>query len=171
MNQESDYVDRASELIITNKYMTVATASVEGKPWVAPLAFAYDASCRFFWVSHRNSLHSRLIEQNHEVAIVIFDSSVPEGGAEGIYFDAVAGALDDVGEIEEALLLVNGRRETAAFGFAVPEQVSGQAVKRLYRATPRAVSRLDDDYVEGERINVRRPIDLTALQARLRYRI
>jgi nitroimidazol reductase NimA-like FMN-containing flavoprotein (pyridoxamine 5'-phosphate oxidase superfamily) len=164
MTSENDYLARAREIIVENKYMTVAASSRDGKPWVAPLAYAFDGGCRFYWVSHRESLHSRLIEVNPEVAIVIFDSNAAEGAAEGIYFEATAVALEETAEIEAAILLVNGRRATDAFGYASTEQVSGGAVKRIYRASPHSVSRLADDFVDGQRINLRLPIDLTALQ-------
>ena len=65
--------DRADSMIVTNRYMTLATATKGGDPWISPLFFAYQGG-RFYWYSPKGARHSRLIAQNPRVAITIFDS-------------------------------------------------------------------------------------------------
>jgi nitroimidazol reductase NimA-like FMN-containing flavoprotein (pyridoxamine 5'-phosphate oxidase superfamily) len=72
--------DVASAAIIgANRYLVLSTADERGRPWVSPVYFAADGGSRFFWVSRPGSTHSRNIAERPDVAIVVFDSSVPPG--------------------------------------------------------------------------------------------
>jgi nitroimidazol reductase NimA-like FMN-containing flavoprotein (pyridoxamine 5'-phosphate oxidase superfamily) len=133
----------ARELIEANQYMTLATADADGRPWVSPVWFAHDDYATFFWVSRPEARHSRNVEVRPQVAIVVFDSTVPEYTAEAVYVEAEA---ELVGPAEQDhAISVFSRRSQARGGEAwTLEDVSPPAALRLYRATASAHYLLDD---------------------------
>jgi Pyridoxamine 5'-phosphate oxidase len=118
-------------------YMTLATADTTGRPWVSPVWFATDSDETFLWVSAPETRHSRNIAARPEVAIVIFDSTVPVGRAEALYVEAVAEEL--AGDALEHAIAVYSRRSQAcgARGWNAGD-VLPPARFRLYRATASA---------------------------------
>src|SRR5688500_7311411 len=83
----------ARRLVAENRYLTLGTADADGRPWASPVWFAPAAGATFLWVSSPEARHSRNIAGRPEIAIVIFDSTVPVGGAEALYVEAVAEQL------------------------------------------------------------------------------
>lgn len=88
-----DLSELARRIIDANRYMSLGTANESGHPWVTPVWFASEDYEHFHWVSSPESRHSRNLETRPEVAIAIFDSSVPVGGAQAVYMSGVAGEL------------------------------------------------------------------------------
>ena len=86
---------RAHDVIATNKYLTLATLDGDGVPWVSPVFFSPDGGTRFLWASSPDSLHSRNVAANAEVSLVVYDSSVPIGGARAVYVRAEAAVVPD----------------------------------------------------------------------------
>ncbi|MFJ7772997.1 pyridoxamine 5'-phosphate oxidase family protein [Streptomyces sp. NPDC097107] len=83
-------------LLAQHRYLVLGTADGEGRPWASPVFFAADGQHRVLWVSSPASRHSRNIAARPEVAITVFDTAAPVGGAEAIYLEAAAGpAADD----------------------------------------------------------------------------
>jgi uncharacterized protein YhbP (UPF0306 family) len=134
----------ARRLIKANMYMTIATADGDGRPWVSPVWFAAASDTEFLWVSAPEARHSRNIAVRPEVAIVIFDSTVPVGSAEALYLEAVAERLagDDV---DEAIGIYSARSQACGARAWLPADVLAQAPFRLYRATASARSVLQSD--------------------------
>jgi hypothetical protein len=122
----------ADEILAANRYMTLSTADASGRPWASPVYFAYEAS-EVFWVSYPHRQHSRNIAARPEVAIVVFDSTVPIGGAEAVYMEARA--EQPAGADRERGIAVFSERSVAhgagAWGLADVEREDGI---RLYRA-------------------------------------
>lgn len=85
-----DLWETVPRLLADNRYMVLATADADGKPWATPAYFAPDGTDRLLWVSSPDSRHSRNIAVRPEVAITVFDSHVPVGGAEAVYLEASA---------------------------------------------------------------------------------
>ncbi|CAM5260789.1 hypothetical protein STENM36S_01522 [Streptomyces tendae] len=77
------------------RYLVLGTADAEGRPWVSPVFFAADGPHRVLWVSSPDSRHSRNIAVRPEVAITVFDTAAPVGGAEAVYLEATAGQAAD----------------------------------------------------------------------------
>ncbi|MEV4019513.1 pyridoxamine 5'-phosphate oxidase family protein [Nonomuraea angiospora] len=71
-------------LLTDNRYLVLATADRQGRPWAAPVFFAARDEDRLFWVSAPDSRHSRNIAERPDVAITVFDSHAPTGGAEAL---------------------------------------------------------------------------------------
>ena len=158
-------IEKAKQIIADNIYMTVATASLDGKPWISPVFFAYDDRYNFFWVSNKNSLHSRLIRSNSQVAIVVFDSTAPEGDGDGVYFEAEVFELEDKGEIESAIKTLGERVTKDDFRVKTVDEVTHGGIWRIYKAVPKTVSKLTEgEYINGQYVDKRIQIDLLTLQ-------
>jgi nitroimidazol reductase NimA-like FMN-containing flavoprotein (pyridoxamine 5'-phosphate oxidase superfamily) len=131
---QDDLAAGARELIDANRYMTLATADDDGRPWAAPVWYAHQGDTDFFWVSRPDARHSRSLASRPELAIVIFDSTVPEGEAQAVYVEALAEELGGA-ERERGIAIVSRRSEAqggARWGIA---DVTGAAPHRLYRAS------------------------------------
>ena len=152
---------QAKKIIADNIYMTIASASLDGKPWVSPVFFAYDDSYNLYWVSDKNSRHSNLIRENKKVAVVIFNSKVPEGEGDGVYVDAQAVELNDVREAKEAMSILSARVTQEEFRIKKIGEVTEEGVWRIYKATPQSVSKLKEgEYANGQYVDRRIEINL-----------
>jgi len=95
-------------ILAANRYCVLGTADQAGTPWVTPVFFAPLGADQLCWVSSPNSRHSNNIAGRSTIAITVYDSTVPVGGAEAAYFDAeAAGAGPD--QVEAALAALNAR--------------------------------------------------------------
>jgi predicted pyridoxine 5'-phosphate oxidase superfamily flavin-nucleotide-binding protein len=126
--------DHARSVIDGNRYMALGTVDENGHPWVSPVWFATEDYRNFHWVSSPDAKHSQNLAAHQEVAIAIYDSSVPVGGAQAVYMKGTAGEL--TGGDRDAGLEVFDRvsRQDIGRGFGL-DDVQGSALFRLYRAT------------------------------------
>jgi hypothetical protein len=124
----------ARKVIDANSYMALGTADRAGHPWVSPVWFASEDYRNFHWVSSPDAKHSQNLAAHQEVAIAIFDSSVPVGGAQAVYMKGVAKELTGA-ELEQGLEVFDrvSRRDIGR-GFRM-DDVQGAALFRLYRAS------------------------------------
>jgi pyridoxine/pyridoxamine 5'-phosphate oxidase len=124
----------ARSVIDANRYMALGTADEAGHPWVSPVWFAAVDFRNFHWVSSPDAKHSRNLAARPEVAIAIFDSSVPVGGAQAVYMKGTAKELTEA-ELEAGLEVFDrvSRRDIGR-AFALSD-VQEPALFRLYRAT------------------------------------
>jgi hypothetical protein len=139
----------ARAVIDGERFMTLATADRDGRPWGSPVWFGHDGYREFVWVSHQEVQHSRNIEARPDIAIVIFDSKQTPGDGRAVYMKATAGRSDHGLDIFNAASLAQGMREWT------DADVSGDARLRLYRATSTEWSVLREDR------DIRIPVDLT----------
>jgi nitroimidazol reductase NimA-like FMN-containing flavoprotein (pyridoxamine 5'-phosphate oxidase superfamily) len=131
--RQSDLDAVAREIIDANRYMTMATADGDGRPWAAPVWYAHQGYTEFFWVSRPGARHSRNLATRPEVGIVIFDSAVPEGEGQAVYVEALAEEVDGA-ERERGIGIVSRRSEASGAAPWGVEDVTGPAPLRLYRA-------------------------------------
>lgn len=131
----------AARLVATNRYMTIATADADGRPWVSPVWYAAASDTDFLWVSSPTARHSRNIAARSQVAIVIFDSTVPEGAAEALYLEATAHQLAG-DELTDAIAIYSARSQACGDQAWTAADVVPPARLRLYRATTIARSLL-----------------------------
>jgi nitroimidazol reductase NimA-like FMN-containing flavoprotein (pyridoxamine 5'-phosphate oxidase superfamily) len=84
---DEDNAAVAKAIIDANLYMVLATADRDCNPWVSPVYYAPDGYRDFFWVSRPEARHSRNLSARAggEIAIVIFDSSVPIDTGQAVY--------------------------------------------------------------------------------------
>jgi uncharacterized protein YhbP (UPF0306 family) len=123
----------ARRLVDANMYMTIASADGDGRPWVSPVWYAPMTKTELLWVSSPEARHSRNIADRPEVAIVIFDSTVPVGGAEALYLEAVADELSGEG-VDRAIATYSERSLACGAGAWEAADVLPPAAFRLYRA-------------------------------------
>jgi uncharacterized protein YhbP (UPF0306 family) len=124
----------ARSVIDANRYMALGTADDKGHPWVTPVWFASEDYRNFHWVSSPDAKHSRYLAAEPHVAIAIFDSSVPVGGAQAVYMKGVAEELTGA-ELERGIEIFDRvARMDHGRAYAL-DDVLGSALIRLYRAT------------------------------------
>jgi hypothetical protein len=123
----------AQAIIDANRYMTLATADEHGEPWATPVWYATVDAREFFWVSRPEARHSRNIATRPEVAIVIFNSQVPVGGAEALYVEALAEELEG-DEIERGMGVFSQVSEAQGLSTWTVADVQEPAHLRAYRA-------------------------------------
>jgi uncharacterized protein YhbP (UPF0306 family) len=95
-------------LLGQHRYLVLGTADADGRPWATPVFYAADGEHRVLWVSAPDSRHSRNIAARPEVAITIYDTHAPIGGAEALYLEATAGYVAD-DDRDAALAVLNSR--------------------------------------------------------------
>src|SRR3989344_3218167 len=161
----NEVVKKAKQILASNIYMTIASASKEGEPWISPVFFAYDEYYNLYWTSNKGSKHSQLIRNNPRVAIVIFDSRAPEGEGDGIYFEATAEELNNEPEIRSAMELLSARVTKDEFRVKSVEEVSNDSAWRIYRAVPTKTYKLGDgEHINGQYVDRRIEINLKHLE-------
>ena len=147
--------DIAREILGARSYVVLATADADGVPWASPVWFAREQS-ELYWVSHPGARHSQNIAVRPQIAMVVFDSTVAPGTGQGVYMTATAEQLTDPGAIEYGIGVFS--RESVRQGDEEewrPDQVTGEARLRLYRAKVHEYSILDPDVPFDVRVNVR----------------
>jgi uncharacterized protein YhbP (UPF0306 family) len=154
-------IDEFKQIISSNIYMTIATATHEGKPWISPVFFAFDSKYNLYWVSNKDSKHSSLIRINPQVAIVVFDSRANEGEGDGVYFEAIVEELNDDENILQAIEILNKRISKDEFKIKNIDEVTGTGIWRIYKATPDQISKLTEgEIVNGQYIDKRVDINI-----------
>lgn len=128
------HADTARAIVDTNRFMTLATADGDGRPWASPVWYAHRAYTDFVWVSKPGALHSRNLAARPEVGIVIFDSTVVPGEAEAVYVEASAREVNDA-ERDEAVAVFSRRSQADGLAEWTVADVTAPARHRLYRAT------------------------------------
>lgn len=135
MSEIENPVETARAIVDGHWYMTLATADASGKPWASPVWFAHDGYREFVWASKPDARHSMNLAVRPQVGIVIFDSTVGNGGAQAVYLDGEAGELH--GPERDRALAVYSRRsvEFGAREWTLAD-LTAPAAHRLFRAVP-----------------------------------
>jgi pyridoxine/pyridoxamine 5'-phosphate oxidase len=142
VTRRDDLDATARRLIDAAMYMTLATADDVGRPWASPVWFATSGYKEFLWVSKPDTRHSRNIAARPDVAIVIFDSTVPIGAAEAVYIDAVAEQVPEP-DLDRAIATFSAGSTAAGAREWTIADVTVPASLRLYRAIASAWFVLD----------------------------
>jgi nitroimidazol reductase NimA-like FMN-containing flavoprotein (pyridoxamine 5'-phosphate oxidase superfamily) len=133
----AELVAAAREIIDANLYLTLATADADGTPWASPVWYAQAGYREFLWVSRPDTRHSRNIASRSRLAIVIFDSTVPEGAAQAVYVEASAEQVPEP-ERAQAMETFSGKSVATGSPAWTVNDVTAPAEHRLYRATATA---------------------------------
>jgi hypothetical protein len=138
----SEAAAHARRIIDTIRYVTIATADGDGRPWASPVWFVPASPTEFLWASDPVARHSRNIATRTDVALVICDSTVPIGGAEAVYVEAMAEELRGV-DLEQAVTIFSHRSQEVGAPEWTVADVMPPARFRLYRATASRIFVLD----------------------------
>lgn len=95
-------VERARNVLQKNRYFVLATNDERG-PWAAALAFAPALPAKLFFISRTGARHSIAIENNSQVAGVIYDSTATIDDVECIQFSGRGRKVRDSHEARIAL--------------------------------------------------------------------
>ncbi len=118
-------------LLAGHRYLVLGTADGKGRPWATPVFFAADGEYRILWVSAPDSRHSRNIAARPEVAVTVFDTHAPIGGAEALYLEATAGPV--TGDACAAALAVLNTRLPPRHQLG-PEDLGPDGPMQVYQA-------------------------------------
>lgn len=135
----------ARSIVDANSYLTLATADIDGVPWASPVWFAHEQYATFIWMSQPDARHSRNIAARREIAIVMFDSTVSPQQRNAVYVEGAAAVVPDE-ELHDAVAVYAARSVARGLETLAPEEVSGDAAWRLYRARASAVYVLEEDH-------------------------
>lgn len=129
-----ELAEHVRRVIDSNSYMALGTTDEAGHPWVSPVWFASEGYDSFHWVSSPEAKHSQNLAARPDIAIAIFNSSVPVGGAEAVYMKGVANELTGV-ELARGLEVYDRVSQEDIGRSWVLNDVQGSSLFRLYRAT------------------------------------
>jgi len=146
--------ENARGIVDEVRYLVLATADAEGRPWSTPVYFAHMGCREFYWVSSPDAVHSRNIAVRPEVGIAVFDSSVPIGTGQGVYMSAVAAELTGGPTAERALEIFSRRSLRHGGRVWTADDVRGDSGMRLYRAVAEGHSMLAKDGRPDHRVVV-----------------
>lgn len=155
---EDKFLQRAKKIISKILYITIATSTKEGTPWNSPVYSAFDEDYNFYWASDTNGQHSKNINENNKVFLVIYDSTASEGTGEGVYVQAKAQELANENEILQALEVLDKR-----VGKSRKRDVNeflGDYPRRVYKAVPEKVWVNDDGEINGNYVDIRIEVEL-----------
>jgi Pyridoxamine 5'-phosphate oxidase len=123
----------ARALMDANLYVTLGTADADGTPWVTPVCFATVDYAELFWMSRRDAQHSRNIATRPQVAMVIFDSTVPTYHGRAAYLSGTANELAGR-DLDRGIEVFAGDASRGSSMLTL-EDVTTPSEYRLYRAT------------------------------------
>lgn len=135
--------DIARSILDRNSYVVLATADAEGAPWASPVWYAMANYRELYWVSHPIARHSRNIAGRPQIAMVVFDSTVPPGTGQGVYMRANAEEVVDPDACAAGVAVVSAVSVQRGEQEFTLDDVSGEARLRLYRAIVQEHSILD----------------------------
>lgn len=127
-----DLLEHAQSLLVANAYLTLGTVGPDGRPWTTPVYFAASTTWDFYWMSSRESRHSRHLDTNPRVSLVVFDSTVQPYHGRALYAAATAQEVPEH-DLDRSCQVYPGPPSRGA-STITPEQVSGSSSLRLYRA-------------------------------------
>lgn len=154
------HIREAVSILKNNIYITIATSSLDSRPWASPLFTAYDKDLRFYWMSPKDSLHSKNIEENENISIVCFDSNAPKWEGIGVYMNAKAYKVTNAKEILHGVKLIYTR---LAEPVPALKKFKGIFAYRLYCAKPSNISISVTDTKNGEEIDSRKELDIKSI--------
>ena len=156
-------VEKSRSIIEENGYLTLATCD-GNTPWTAGIAYAVDENYDFYFYSAKNSRHAEQMKRNPNVAITIYNSTLPPEDVDGLQASGVVSRvkLTDLPRVMELyyrqiftdeLIREQWRQPISAF--------KGIAVKRFYKISLNKLYKLDLSTTEVDR---RVEIDLNELR-------
>ena len=158
-------IERATTIIETIEYLTIASICPDQTPWNSPVYTAYDDDLNFYWASWVENQHSINIKNNKHVFCVIYDSRSPAGTGEGVYFNGQAESINEKSEISRATDLLTLRAGSSAG--KVSKFINGDP-RKIFKFVPEACWMNDGTTKNNDYIDIRVKLDLVELKNNLR---
>ena len=128
-----DDAELARAVIDAGRYLVLASADADGRPWPTPVWYARTGR-EFVWVSWPEARHSINIEVRATVSFVIFETPVPvEGRTRAVYGEATAAQVSEA-DRARCLTAYDRRSRAEGLGTWTPDRVTAPANLRLYHA-------------------------------------
>lgn len=93
IDMDTKVVDKARQIIETNRFLSLATCS-NNKVWAAAIAYVVDEEYNFYFYSALDSLHMQHIKNHPEVAFTIFSSNLIPEEADGLQIAGIVGQVE-----------------------------------------------------------------------------
>ena len=160
--KRTDLPERFQALLRDIPYITIATVCPDGTPWNSPVVGTFDFQMNLYWISWKNNQHSRNIDQNPHVFVVVYDSRTPEGQGEGLYLKMTAHAVTTAEDLATAQTIY----DTAFFKHPFTHaQFDAECPQRIYRASPEAIWYNIDGKSKGHFVDRRKLLATTGQSA------
>ncbi|CAM3580473.1 pyridoxamine 5'-phosphate oxidase family protein [Parendozoicomonas haliclonae] len=119
-----------AQLLEQNHYCVLSTCDRFGTPWSTPLFYTYDDHWQVYWISALSSRHSRLIAENPQGSVVIYQPPGVSAEASALFLSGpVSVCTPD--EVERGLELYFERTGLGVSGRAA--DYLGESLCRIYR--------------------------------------
>jgi uncharacterized protein YhbP (UPF0306 family) len=113
-------------------HMSLATAGIDGKPWICEVHFAFDEELNLYWQSFQDRRHSQEIAQQPRVAGNVVAQHFLNQKVRGVYFEGVAEKLEGVDKAHPGYQAYAGR---LGKGLELLDEWAKPEGSRLYRLT------------------------------------
>lgn len=143
------------------EYINIATITPGGVPWNSPVFTAYNKNLNFYWVSWNKNQHSINIRNNPNAFVTIYDSTVPSGTGEGVYFSGKAYELNNPKDVIIGLTVLYKR---VKHKMRAIREFLKHFPRRVYKFTPEKAWINGDGNIKGNAIDIRSELDLVALK-------
>jgi hypothetical protein len=138
------FEDVARAMLDEGRYVVLGTADAAGVPWVSPVFYTLSGYRELVWMSAPGTRHSRNLAERADVSLVVFDSRAVPGEGTAVYMCGVAAEV--TGEAVAAVAAAYGDAALLKGGRRVRiDEVTGDGIYRMYRATIREHWILDPD--------------------------
>jgi len=123
----------ARQVLDAGRYLVLATADADGRPWPTPVWFAREGR-EFCWLSRPQARHSANVAARADVGFVVFETPVPtDGRTRAVYAEAIAGEVPEA-DRERCIAVLDQRARAQGLGGFTAADVVAPAGLRLYRA-------------------------------------
>jgi uncharacterized protein YhbP (UPF0306 family) len=113
-------------------HLSLGTATVDGKPWVCEVHFAYDENLNLYFVSKKDTRHCQEIAANSFVAGNIVKQHPLEESPHGVYFEGTAEVVEPTDAQLEVYCSRLGRDKAE-----LTEQLQERDVRGMYKIAVR----------------------------------
>ena len=146
------------ELLEEHHYCVISMATKDASPWLTPVFYAYDAAWNLYWISSKNSYHSRIFLENSKACAVIYRPPSVAQEVSALYLTGqVIICQDEV--LKQAMPIYFERAGLGVSGKA--DDYCGDNPCRLYRLKPeQAFSLMEPEWDENLLLDKRGIVEL-----------
>lgn len=150
------FTEMARDIIMNNRYLSLATRNSKGEVWATPLSYSVDGDYNFYFTTAVDSTHIDHIRENSSIAFSIFNSTKKVSEIDGIQVSGIVGEVEKerLPEIvEQYYLQVFPDSEERANWEAPWEDFTSDEypVYRFFQIMPVAIFKRDTENVEIDR--------------------
>lgn len=146
----------AKYFLFNSNYLSLSTSS-DDKPWTSPIHFSCDSDFNIYFISKKDSLHSKNIYKNSNVSFCIFNSENTSFTAQCVQASGICEEVK-LKEVLKALRVIYKKRNPSLKDFSNIniKEVSGIVRDRVYRIKIEKIYVLDSSNPDMDtRVEVR----------------